>query len=209
MTTQLQQQDLYDRIKQVIIINQEPQKMRVFFAITLEESAKKTLSEFIIFQKRNSAFENMWWTKPENLHITLRFLAHIEEEKLSQLTQAIDSKIKNENVQPFFLNTKEIILFSTSHAKILSLNIESNEEILKLVKLINTETELIGFEKEKRSFLPHLTLGRIKNTLLIPLPDLSLPTLQLPINKIILFESKPTQEGSHYIQRHIFTLKHS
>lgn len=178
--------------------------MRIFFAITLEDTAKKTLIDFIEKQKRNKALENMWWTKHDHLHITLRFIGHIEEDKLSELIQVIETQLEQQKTKSFIVNTKEIILFSTHHAKILSLEIEPNEALINIVELINSAAESIGFEREKRNFLPHLTLGRIKNNLLSPLPDLSLNPFQIPVNNIVLFKSKPTQEGSQYIQRHVF-----
>lgn len=178
--------------------------MRVFFAITLEAQTKTLLTNFIRFHKTKSTIKNIYWTKPDHLHITLRFLSHIEEDKLSLLIKNVETQLTQEKINPFFVNSKDLLLFSTRHAKILTLEIESNDALIQLVELINVETEKLGFQRETRDFKPHITLGRIKNNLATPLANLSIPPLEIQVNTITLFESKPTEEGSHYIERCMF-----
>lgn len=178
--------------------------MRVFFAITFELPIKTLLTNFIQSQKSKNTIENIYWTKPDHLHITLRFLSDIDEDKLSDLINNVESQLRQHKISSFILNSKDILLFSTSDSKVLTVEIALNDSLMKLVELINTETKYLGFEAEKRAFKPHITLGRIKNTLLSPLPNLSIPPLEIPVKQIILFESKPTEDGSHYIERYVF-----
>lgn len=180
--------------------------MRVFFAITLEAQTKTALTDFIHTHKTKNSIKNIYWTKPDHLHITLRFLSHIDEEKLSLLIKNVETQLTQQKIKPFSLNSNDILLFSTRHAEILTLKIESNDSLVTLVELINVETENLGFQREKRDFKPHITLGRIKNNLMTPLPNFSIPSLQFQVNKISLFESKPTEEGSHYIERYVFNI---
>lgn len=178
--------------------------MRVFLAITFELPIKTLLTNFIQSLKSHYTTENIYWSNTDHLHITLRFLSHIDEDKLSHLIKNVESQLSQQKITSFILNSRDILLFSTRHSKILTLEIASNDSLMKLVELINTETEKLGYEREKREFKPHITLGRIKNNSLSPSPNLSTPPLEIRVNQIILFESKPTEEGSHYIERYVF-----
>ena len=40
---------------------------------------------------------------------------------------------------------------------------KGSEELKTLSKSIDNELEKLGFQKEKRGFSPHLTIGRVKN----------------------------------------------
>ena len=70
------------------------------------------------------------------------------------------------------------------------------------------QTEVIGFEKEKRSFSAHLTLGRVKspkgrNSLVEKIKALEFQSsAEMEINELVLFKSTLTPKGSIYTPLH-------
>lgn len=62
---------------------------RIFIAINLPNDIKNNLAEY----------QNKWpdlparWTKPENLHITLVFIGHIDDQGISEIKQVLKSLI--------------------------------------------------------------------------------------------------------------------
>lgn len=180
--------------------------MRIFFAINLPKELTEQLSSFIDTQKNNVELGKLRWVKPEHLHITLRFLAHIEKEQLMPLIEAVNETLQQKHLEPFVLQTTQIIYFPKNNPRVLSLGISQHDALSKVVEMISIDTELMGFPREKREYLPHLTLARFKETPKLPLPKLDFPISEIPVNEIVLYKSKPTSEGSHYTKLHVFKI---
>ena len=64
-----------------------PPIVRVFFAIELPLSTKEMLNKFVVSPKSEAKSNAIRWTKPENLHITLQFLAEVRGEHIATLIE--------------------------------------------------------------------------------------------------------------------------
>ena len=62
------------------------------------------------------------------------------------------------------------------------------------------EEAIVGYEVhvDNHAFVPHLSLGRIKHSTAVQLPELKIPTTKIKVNKIQLFRSDPGEQGSVY-----------
>lgn len=152
------------------------------------------------------AVQGINWTKKENHHLTLRFLGNVDNEKIPALSQAIAEITKEINA--FTINFKSIGLFPTSHPHCLIVHITLNEALATLFYQINEACNKLGFQPNKRPFIPHVTLARFKHP-----PELTKlnNSIQLPetetINEVILYESQTTSDGSIYKQITVERLK--
>ena len=180
--------------------------MRIFFAINLPKELIENIDKFMEEQKNNTRLGKLRWVKPEHLHITLRFLGHVQKEQLMPLIEAVNETMHQKHIEPFTLETTGVISFPKEQPRVLSLGISNNDSLSKLVELVTLDTELMGFPREKRNFLPHLTLARFKLPPTLPLPTLEFPQSEIPVNDITLYKSKPTAEGSHYTKLHVFKI---
>ncbi len=100
-------------------------------------------------------------TEIENLHLTLKFLGEIEEEKILKVKENL-KKIK---LKKFKIKINKIGVFSEKFIRIVWLGVdEQDEESKKLWDLQKEiDNKLNGiFEKEKR-FMGHITIARVKN----------------------------------------------
>jgi 2'-5' RNA ligase len=96
--------------------------------------------------------------EPENLHICLKFLGEIEEEKAEEVKKTMNEL---SGFGPFEISLKNIRAFPNENfVRVIWIGAES-EEILKLQKTLDEMLQQIGFRKEKDS-IPHITLARIK-----------------------------------------------
>lgn len=179
-----------------------PKVARVFFAIDLPDEAKVSMGKFVGLLKKKSKSRNIRWTKTENLHITLQFLAEIKEEDISQLITNVRKEVKDINKRSAFAFGKIHLFPNPYRPRVIVLEIDSQEEIAKLAESIGRGISNTHYPIETRPFRGHLTLGRIKQPHGIDLNflgEVEPPTLaEIELSEVILFRSEPTQDGSKY-----------
>ena len=61
--------------------------MRLFVALDLAEDVRGALRELI--SKLQPKSQGARWVPPENLHVTLKFIGHVDEEKLRPIQGAL------------------------------------------------------------------------------------------------------------------------
>jgi 2'-5' RNA ligase len=62
--------------------------MRTFLAIALPEDIKESLGRLIAKLKKTGA--DVKWVAPDNLHLTLKFLGEIDDEKFTAVCNVIE-----------------------------------------------------------------------------------------------------------------------
>lgn len=134
--------------------------MRTFIAIKLTgETQNKLVLALKPFKKISSPIR---WTKPESLHLTLKFLGDIPKDKVIEITNVLLT-IKKSTDEDLILNFNGFGYFGQRDLlKILWIKIASNNILTDLYNEIENRLEKIGFPMENRRFLPHLTAGRNK-----------------------------------------------
>lgn len=183
--------------------------MRVFLAIEIDE---KLLDKIDDVQKQFAECEApVKYVETENLHCTLKFFGEIDEDKVNDIIKVIENKI--ENHEPFKVNIKKSGVFPNErYIRVLWLGMEDVEPFSNLQKDLDEEFVKMGFKKE-RSYVPHLTIGRVKGAknkaeLLSKLKDLGDVEIgEMDINKIVLKKSELTPSGPIYTTIKEFDLK--
>lgn len=103
------------------------------------------------------------WTRPEQLHITLRFLGDIPEAQLADLRERLRQVV----VQGFALSLKGVGVFppprSRKPARVLWLGLEPPAPLQALKLAIDA---VLGPDPEaaQRGFSPHLTVARLMDS---------------------------------------------
>jgi 2'-5' RNA ligase len=135
--------------------------IRTFIAVELSDGIKREIGRVISELKRSG--ENIKWVKPGNMHITLKFLGNVKEEKIPQINNKLIAVSKEFGA--FDINIHETGVFpGWRNPRVLWAGIDSGKERLKsLSERIEAGMMDIGFEKEKREFKAHLTIGRVKH----------------------------------------------
>jgi 2'-5' RNA ligase len=91
--------------------------------------------------------------------------------------------------------------------RILYIGLSENPELSSLQGRIDEALEPLGFPMETRRFLPHVTIGRIKNRLRIKEPLLQPEACNFSISEIGVIKSETRRDGSVYTPLHIFRLR--
>jgi 2'-5' RNA ligase len=136
-------------------------QIRSFIAIELPEEAKKGLARL---RKELERHENKFvkWVDPGGIHLTLKFLGNISSKRVAEITKAIEEAAQG--ISPFHLEISGLGAFpNLRQARVLWVGIGGEVDRLSSLQQ-NTDSALavLGFAKEERSFMPHLTLARIR-----------------------------------------------
>lgn len=179
-----------------------PPVIRIFFAIDLSQSVRDNLGHFISALKKKSKTHAVRWTKPENLHITLQFLAEVQTEHLKGLIDNVRAEIEG-IIHCSTLTFGGVHLFPNPYRpRVIVLGVTPQEELATLSGLIGHGIKASSYEVESRPFRAHLTLGRIKNPQGLNLSFLSefsqTEAGSMEVNEVVLFRSEPRPEGSEY-----------
>lgn len=184
---------------------------RAFLAIDLSDEAKNAILKVQkILQKElevhKKSFNKIRWTKPDNLHITLRFLGNISEEQANNIileTQNIDEKILSVKL------SKIMVFPSVYRPRMLVVNIEPNEQLKKIWQFLNKIALDNKIAPDNHPFTPHLTLCRFECN--HKFPAIVIPKIKIAnfiVNAVKLFRSDPGISGSKYTLINSFPLSY-
>jgi len=170
--------------------------VRLFFAIELTDSARR---EVDLLQRRLlRSHANVQWVKPENLHLTLKFLGEVEETRLPELRQAAEEATAS--FSPFLISLEGVGAFpGARHPRVIWVDVrEGRETVIRLARALEETCGRLGFPTEERPFSPHLTIGRSRS-LSEPLSAPPFKTNEpIRVDRLVLFQSKLSPRGSVY-----------
>ncbi|HCU23974.1 MAG TPA: RNA 2',3'-cyclic phosphodiesterase [Deltaproteobacteria bacterium] len=177
--------------------------MRSFIAIdppaALRESLRPLLREKI---------PGAHWVRPEQWHLTLRFLGEVDPEGFAALRRSLQSLS-----QPSFkLTLKSTGVFpNLQRARVLWLGFAACSELFALQGRIEAALAALGFEAETKAFFPHLTLARLKYPARKEL-EIFLRTprdwtsLDFPVEQFHLYSSRLSAAGAEHQKEASYSL---
>jgi len=100
------------------------------------------------------------WVRPENLHVTLKFIGEVASTKLDAIRGALSAIRSN---APVDLKFRGLGFFPNErHPRVLWAGLEASANLTSLAGDIDGALETQGIACERRTFTPHLTLARIE-----------------------------------------------
>jgi len=175
--------------------------MRTFIAIELPEEIKIQIERLQAPLKRTDAFVS--WVKPKNIHVTLKFLGEVPEEKINEVFSATQKAL--EGAKRFSMSLKGTGAFpNLRKPRVIWIGTGSGEEELShMAKRIEEEMEKIGFPKEKRRFSAHFTIGRVKSPkniekLMELVESSDFQTEKIEVNEVVVMKSQLHPAGAIY-----------
>lgn len=134
--------------------------IRTFIAVEFPEPIKEKISRDIDLLRQAAPLVR--WSQPENLHLTARFLGDVKENDLEELFDAVEDAVAE--IEPFVLEICGVGAFPNwRYPRVIWAGVkEGAEEAKHLAGLVESACMELGYEKERRPFRPHLTLGRVK-----------------------------------------------
>lgn len=172
-------------------------RVRAFFGLPVPESHRHALEPYVA--RCASAAPAFRWVAASNLHLTVRFLGHVER----ALTERLADVIEADGLEAFELQLgAELGFFKRGRlARVVWIGLAGGAEPAgALAENVEARCRQAGLEPETRAFNPHLTLARAKGRDGAPLPALSAPPAMSAwrADELILYRSQMGRGGSVY-----------
>ena len=140
--------------------NESTDVVRTFICIEIPQSIKGRINRLQEILRQLDA--QISWTKPSNIHLTLKFLGGVEAARIERVKKALERAANG--IGPFEVEVSGSGCFPSARSpRVLWVGFSNVPELLQhLYSNIEDELAREGFEREKRKFSPHLTIGRIR-----------------------------------------------
>ena len=177
-------------------------QQRIFVAFEISEELRSAGREII--RQLSEVADDVRWVKPENMHVTLKFLGEVEDRELHDVCRAVSGAVAG--LSGFSLPCRSVGAFpNVKRPATLWMGLDDpHNELRHLHGRIEESTAAIGFAQEHRPYRGHITLGRIRSRreneplsrMLTGLADRELADLS--VNELVVFSSELERGGPVY-----------
>ena len=176
---------------------------RVFCAIELPATVREKLSDHITHLRAAAPDSTATWVRPENIHLTLKFVGEVPVSRVRDLTQAAANVVAG--LSPF-----EILIGDTGSfpkhgtPRVLWIGVDDHSgKLAQLHAKIEDECQRLGFAKEGRAFNPHLTIARSRKpqgarALALAHKELGFDSTTISVKELTVIRSELSSNGSNY-----------
>lgn len=183
--------------------------MRAFIAVELDRQVIDKIAA--VTDQLKSALAGIRWVAKTNFHLTLKFLGNIGDAQVDPIDEALQGQFRL--FPRFTINAKGLGVFpERGRPKILWVGLTGNE-LAGLAAKVQSSLLPLGFAPEQRSFTPHLTIGRWRDS------DRAPRTLKQElerwrnctfghsvVNEVILMQSVLKADGAVYHRLKVISL---
>ncbi|MFC1899711.1 RNA 2',3'-cyclic phosphodiesterase [Chloroflexota bacterium] len=178
--------------------------IRSFIAIELPDSLKQNLNTLKTHLKKLTP-PGTKWVNSKSIHLTLKFLGHINAERTGEITKVITDTTSN--ILLFNLKIGGVGAFPDwNRVQVIWVGISGDiDKLLMLQQKIEDGLSPLGFTPETRKFTPHLTLARLNREItadkrqnfgqLVSKTELTLSD-EIKVSGISLMKSELTRAGA-------------
>jgi len=134
--------------------------MRLFIALDIPPELKKVLQR--LQARLKTCPGRISWVRPANIHLTLKFLGETSTERLPSLYTAL--KAVSSGIKDFELDSNGLGAFpNTRSPRALCMGLTNSQKLRGLQESIDKSLIKVGFERDKKTFNPHLTICRLRS----------------------------------------------
>lgn len=186
-------------------------QIRTFVAIPLPQEVQALLGQVSEVWAERLPQKAVRWVKPHLMHATLRFLGDTDSETVSTVSNTLDEVTAHHST--FTLELAAPGCFpNDKRPRVIWVGLQGQLESARALKReIDQALVPLGWDLEdrSRSFRPHLTLGRVKDSRQVKGFQWEAVIQQLPIqvSAIHFIESKLQRTGPIYTVRHVSKLR--
>ena len=177
--------------------------LRTFVAIELPAPVQSQLAELIGVLQRQWSAGSVRWSRPEGIHLTLRFLGDTRPDQVAGLGEGLDRIATAQ--KPFELALGELGAFpNAGRPRVLWVGVEDPQGCLRpLQRSVEELARSLGWEMERQAYVPHLTLGRVKPRARVPSQwGGETPKAGFRAEALSLMESHLKPTGAEYVRLH-------
>lgn len=188
----------------------ESERWRVFCGIDLPDDVRESVMAHSMFLRKAVPEAQPSWSRPDNIHLTLKFLGEIPQSRVESLSKAAGDASRG--LESFPISVQGSGVFPTHGARVLWIGIEDLKGKLgELYRRLEEECAKAGFKKEGRPFHPHLTLARLRkpqhaDALAAAHKQMQFGPMEFTVSEVLVIRSELSSAGSKYTttSRHPF-----
>jgi 2'-5' RNA ligase len=133
--------------------------VRLFVAVNLPEEERRA-AHAAVAPLRDAGLPAKW-VPAASLHVTLRFLGEVAEDREAAIAAALDGVVAP--ARPFDVGLGGVGAFpALARPRVIWLGVEAHPALELLANDVERALRPLGFEPELRPFSPHITLGRVR-----------------------------------------------
>jgi len=177
--------------------------MRLFVAIELDEPFWQQLVDLQDALRRVQP--DISYTRPENFHLTLKFIGEFEEAKLPELCNSLNEVLK---MGEFIIALTALdFLPQRGPIRIIGAAVNGGGKLEVLQRMVDVACGRLEIPMDNRRYHPHITLARARR----PLPrssrsklinDAPVTPVESLVHGFVLMQSKLSNKGPEYIPLH-------
>ena len=153
---------LWIRLRQTLKEEMIMDTYRTFIAIPLPADVLAQLSAIQADLSRRVTDGSVRWVRPEGIHLTLKFLGDTPVAKLPAIEEALTVVARHAPPCPFIVEGLGCFP-NTRRPRVVWVGVrEETGRLAALRDAIEEAMAAFGYERERRKFSPHLTLGRVR-----------------------------------------------
>jgi 2'-5' RNA ligase len=181
-----------------------PPNIRTFIALELPPSVISLLAK--VQEDLKSMRLRAKWVRPENIHLTLKFLGNINPGDIDKIGGAMIAAV--DDFAALTLVARGVGVFpGIKRPRVIWVGLGGQiQSLFTMQRVLEDNLADLGFKKEKKPFKGHLTLGRFRQTIkpntirqfMREYADLS--SEKFTAKRIILFKSDLKRTGAVYSQ---------
>jgi RNA 2',3'-cyclic 3'-phosphodiesterase len=174
--------------------------VRLFIAIEIPDTLKEALAALQLELKQARA--SLSWIRPENIHLTIKFLGEVGEDRLDDVVRVTAAAASNS--PPAELGLSEIGVFDERRPRVVWAGLKGDLTVVERLRSdLDERLGEAGFARESRPLRPHLTIGRFKaprgaRELIALASGYALPDVSFLASEIVVVQSKLHPQGARY-----------
>ena len=176
--------------------------MRLFVSVDLPPDLADPIADL---QEAFASADGLRFTDPSQAHLTLKFLDETDEDRVEELSAAIERGVEESEVTPFVAQFGGLGVFpSLEYISVVWFGVEEGaEDLSRLQGAIEARTVGGGFDPEEHEFTPHVTLARMdhgggKEVVREVVTGRAPVVGEMHVEEVRLTESSLTPEGPVY-----------
>lgn len=173
-------------------------KFRAFVALPVAGEVQKRLAAAAGSLQGRDKKGEVRWTDPQNYHVTLAFLDDIHVADADGLMTLIQAEVADSS--PFDADVSHVAYFPASaRPRLVLAHLQESAAIMNLQRQVARAVRAAGLRLEKRRFVPHVTLGRLRGrrSPWLEIPPVPL-TATLAVDRLHLYRSERDAGGARY-----------
>ncbi len=183
--------------------------MRLFVSVDLDGLSE----EVEAVQDLLADADGLNFTDPEQAHVTLKFMGDTDEDRLPELTSALETAVDDSGVDPFTAEFGGLGAFPhLDYISVVWVGVRrGGDHLTALHEAIEERTTALGFDPEDHDFTPHATIARMDHAGgkeivqdVVENQDPNVGTLD--VSDVRLTESTLTADGPEYTTVESFEL---